>query len=277
MNPENAEISPKHSSALQALAFSNIKEGMGQNVTRAQELQEEPAQRRTSFLQDSAEAQALKGQEALLAEIVEGEMAHQTQVSVLSHLHLQQAEIKAQSEEIKRLSTLLERQHTILEQVQEQQQSNVSEVPRVPTTSKLNELQREAFDILLGTLNSRHRTGIEHLSGWRQNIPVAGKAYFEGELAEETIWGLHHPHHVCFGSGQKGGLTSTPLKSSVKVGEDNTFLPQQRRARESLMNAAMCPPGYKMHMAVQEFCKMHELKINRLKGGYSATANLIFQ
>ena len=43
---------------------------------------------RASLLQDSAEAQALKGQEELLAEIVEEEMAHRTQVSVLSHLHL---------------------------------------------------------------------------------------------------------------------------------------------------------------------------------------------
>ena len=88
MNPKSAETSSKHSSALQALALSNIEEGMGQNVTRAQGLQEELAQRRASLLQDSAEAQALKGQEALLAEIVEEEMAHQTQVSVLSHLLL---------------------------------------------------------------------------------------------------------------------------------------------------------------------------------------------
>ena len=67
-------------------------------------------------------------------------MAHQTQVSVLLHLHLQQAEeIKVQSKEIKRLSTLLERQQTILEQVQEQQQSSVSQVPRVqPPTFWLN-------------------------------------------------------------------------------------------------------------------------------------------
>ena len=61
---------------------------MGQNVTRVQGLQEELAQRRASLLQDSAEAHGLKGQEALLAEIVKEEMAHQTQVSVLSHLHL---------------------------------------------------------------------------------------------------------------------------------------------------------------------------------------------
>ena len=32
-----------------------------------------------------------------------------------------------------------------------------------------------------------------------------------------------------------------------------------------------------MKVVVQEFCKLHELKINKLKGGYSATVNLIFQ
>ena len=78
------EMSPEMNSALQALALSDIEEGMDHNVTRAQGLQEELAQRRASLLQDSAEAQALKGQEELLAEIVEEEMAHQTQVSVLS-------------------------------------------------------------------------------------------------------------------------------------------------------------------------------------------------
>ena len=114
MNTEK-EFSPKMNSALQALALSDIEEGMGHNITRAQGLQEELAQRRASLLQDSAEAQALKGQEELLAEIVEEEMAHQTQVSVLSHLHLRQAEeIRAQSDEIKRLSTLLEKQQTLL-------------------------------------------------------------------------------------------------------------------------------------------------------------------
>ena len=107
MNTEK-ELSPKMNSPLQALVLSDIEEGMGHNVTRAQGLQEELAQRRASLLRDSAEAQALKGQEELLAEIVEEEMAHRTQVSVLSHLYLRQAEeIRAQSNEIKRLSTLL--------------------------------------------------------------------------------------------------------------------------------------------------------------------------
>ena len=43
------------------------------------------------------------------------------------------------------------------------------------------------------------------------------------------------------------------------------------------MNTTVCPPGYEMWIAVQEFHKMCKQKINKLKGGYSATANLIFQ
>ena len=263
MNPENAEASPKLNSVLQALALSDIEKGMGHNVTRAQGIQEELAQRRASLLHNSAEAQALKGQEELLAEIVEEEMAHWTQVSVLSHLHLRQAEeIKVQSDEIKRLSTLLRKQQTLLEQAQEkQQQSSVSSVQRAqPSTSWLNELQQEAFEILPGTVNVRCGTGINHLSGLSQNIPVAGKEYFEDELAEEATWGSHHPCHVHFASSQKGGLTPTPLKSTVKVGEDNSLLPQQRKARESQLNNTACPPRYEMHMAMQEFCKMCEPK-----------------
>ena len=152
-------------------------------------------------------------------------------------------------------------------------------MPRVhPTTSWLDELERERhFNILPGTVNARHGSGIDHLSSLSQNIPVAGKAYFEDKLAEEATWGSHHPHHVHFASGQKGGLTSTPLKSSVKAEEDSTLLLQQRKARESLINPVMCPPGYEMQMAAQECCKMYEPKINKLKGGYPAMANLIFQ
>ena len=43
------------------------------------------------------------------------------------------------------------------------------------------------------------------------------------------------------------------------------------------VNPVTYPPRYEMKVAAQEFCKMHEPKINRLKGGYSAIVNLIFQ
>ena len=149
MNPEQLEPS---SSPASALALSNIEEGMVHNAERAQELQEGLAQRRVSLHQDLAEVQALQGKEALLANIIEEEMAHWTQVSVLSHLHLQQAkEIKSQSNEIRCLSTLLEKQQAILEQAQEQQR-RMPEMP-VPSTTHIEELQRRAFNILHGMVN----------------------------------------------------------------------------------------------------------------------------
>ena len=106
---------------------------------------------------------------------------------------------------------------------------------------------------------------------------MAGRQYFEAELAEEATWGSNHTCHVCFASSQKGGFTSTPLQSAAKVGEDHSLLSQQKKARESLLTNTVCQPGYDMQMAVQEFHKACEPKINKLKGGYSATANLIFQ
>ena len=168
-------------SALQALALSDIEEGMGHNVIRAQGLQEEIAQRRASLLQDSAEAQALKGQEELLAEIVKEEMAHRTQVSVLSHLHLRQAEeIRAQSDEIKRLSTLLKEQQTLLEQVQETQKQVSASVAQKaqPPRSRLSELQEEVFQYLPGTVNVRHGTGKQHLPGYKSEYPCGRERIF---------------------------------------------------------------------------------------------------
>ena len=242
-----------------------MEEGMGHNVERAQALQEELVQRRASLHHDSVEAQALRGQEALLANIIEEEMAHRTQVLVLSHLHLQQAEeIKSESKEIRHLSTLLEKQQAILERVQEQQ-SRVPEVS-VPPRSRIEELQREAFDILPGTVNAKRGAATAHASGISQDIPVIGRSQFEEELAEEATWNVHqHPQHVHFDSNPQGGFTSTPLRH-----------PEEGRSKARI-NTEVYPPGYDMKVAVQEFCKLCEPKINKLKGGYSATANLIFQ
>ena len=120
-------------------------------------------------------------------------MVHWTQVLVLSHLHLQQAkEIKSQSNEIRHLSTLLEKQQAILERVQEQQ-SRMPEIP-VPPMNRIEELPREAFNILPGTVNARRGAALAHASAISHDIPVAGRSNFENELAEETTWTLHnHP------------------------------------------------------------------------------------
>ena len=192
-------------------------------------------------------------------------MAHWVQVSVLSHLHLQQAkEIKSQSEEIRCLSTLLEKQQAILEKVQEQQ-SRVPEVP-VPPRNRIEELQREAFNILPGMVNARRGAAAAHASVISQDIPVIGRSQFENELAKEATWNAHqHLQHVHFDSNPQGGFTSTPLRH-----------PEEGRLK-ARVNTEVYPPRYDMKVVVQEFCKLHEPKINKLKGRYSATVNLIFQ
>ena len=63
----------------------------------------------------------------------------------------------------------------------------------------------------------------------------------------------------------------------AKIREDNTLLPQQGRASVNTVNPTKYPHGYKMRMAVQQFCKLCEPKISKHKSGYSAMANLIFQ
>ena len=158
----------------------------------------------------------------------------------------------------------MEKQQAILERVQEQQ-SRVPEVP-VPPVNRLQELQREAFDILPGTVNAKRGAAAAHASGILQDIPVIGRTQFKDELAKEAIWNVHqHLHHVHFASDPQGRFTSTPLRH---LKEDRA------KAR---ISPEVYPPRYGMKVAVQEFCKLHEPKINKLKGGYSATANLIFQ
>ena len=147
---------------------------------------------------------------------------------------------------------MLEKQQTLLEQVQEnQRQSSVSSAQRAqPPTPRLSELQQEAFQYLPGTVNVRRGTSIQHLSRLSQNIPVAGRQYFEDELAQEATWGSNHPCHVHCASSQKGGFTSTPLKSAAKVGEDYSLLPLQKQARESLLTSTVSPPRYDIQIAV---------------------------
>ena len=88
---------------------------MGCNVEWIQGIQEDLVQSRAPLSQESAVAQALQGKESMLADIIEEEIAHRMQISVLSQLHFRQAEeIQVQSHEIQHLSTLLENLQAIL-------------------------------------------------------------------------------------------------------------------------------------------------------------------
>ena len=151
-----------------------------------------------------------------------------------------------------------------MERVQEQQ-SRMPVIP-VPPTHRIEELQREAFNILPGTVNARRGAALAHASGISQDNPVTGRSNFKNELAKEATWTLHyHPQDVHFTSNPQGRFTSTPRRH-----------PEEDRLRARI-NPDTYPPGYEMKVAVQEFHKLCKPKINKLKGGYSATPNLIFQ
>ena len=114
-----------------------------------------------------------------------------------------------------------------------------------------------------GVLNAGRGAALAHASGIFQDILVAGRSNFENVLATEATWVLNnHPHHVHFTSNPQGRFTSTPRRH-----------PEEDRSMARVYPATY-PPRYEMKVAVQEFCKLCKPKINKLKGRYSATANL---
>ena len=68
--------------------------------------------------------------------------------------------------------------------------------------------------------------------------------------------------------------TSLPTLRGINIYPRRHLEEDIVRAR---INSDTYPPRYEMKVVAQEFCKLHEPKINKLKGVYSATANLIFQ
>ena len=85
-------------------------------------------------------------------------------------------------------------------------------------------------------------------------------------MAEElNFTPSHQPRHAKFVDTMQGGLTSTPCNQA----EDVALPP--RPAIESH------PDEIWLHMAAREFRKMQDLKMSKLKEGYTSSAGLVFQ
>ena len=107
-----------------------------------------------------ANLEDLQAQDQQLAEIMEEEMTHCEQVSVLSHMHFLQAEeVKAQSQEIRCLSAWVEEQQEAIKKLSElASPQSPSRTPRASTScseSQLDVMQEESFNLILGTVNTR--------------------------------------------------------------------------------------------------------------------------
>ena len=102
----------------------------------------------------------LQVQDQQLAKIMEEEMTHCKQVSVLCHMHLQQAEeVKAQRQEIRCLSALVQEQQEAIKKLTKL--ASPQSPPRIPraatlgSESRLDGMWEEIFNLIPGTVNTR--------------------------------------------------------------------------------------------------------------------------
>ena len=232
-------------------------------------LQEEPTQQ-AKLVDQVANLRDLQVQDQQLARIMGEEMTHCKQVSVLSHLYLQQVEnVKAQSQEICHLLALVEEQHVAIKKLSEL--SSPQSPPRTPGASTscseswLDVMWEEMFNLIPGMVNTRRGAAVASYST-TMATPIIDKTSFEDMLAEEANYTpSHQPRHVRFADMMQGGLTSTPSNLPEEVA-----LPP-RPVLESY------PDKIELHAAAPEFKKMWEPKISKLKGGYTSSAGLVFE
>ena len=123
MAPEEIDNIMARYSVLQWLSAGDLEDSLDRNICHTQamwahiahvmsRLEEEP----TLWAEADDQAAQLWQQDQQLAKILEEEVTHHEQVSVLSCMHLQQAEeVKAQSQDIRQLLALVAQQEKAIE------------------------------------------------------------------------------------------------------------------------------------------------------------------
>ena len=171
--------------------MSDLEDSLDQNICPTQAMQAQIAHV-MSRLEEEPTLQAepddqLQQQEQHLAEIMEEEMTHPEQVSVLSHMHLQQVEeAKAQNQEIRQLLALVEQQQKAIENLTSPQ--NPPWEPRaVPSLSEtwLDAMREEIFNMVLGTVNTMRGAAVLH-NTTMVSAPMVNQNSFKDMLTEEV-------------------------------------------------------------------------------------------
>ena len=204
----------------QSLSASNLEDSLDRNICQTQaiwaqiantisRIEEEPAAR------DEADEQAaqLIQQDQQLAKILEEEMTHREQLSVLSCMHLQHAEeVKAQSQEFRRLSALVKQQQQAIEKLTSPQ--NLPRESRAFSShseSQLDDMREEIFNLIPRTMNTVRGAAVSH-NTTVASVPRISQTSFVDMLAEEAnATPGHQPKHVTFMDTMKGcSLIYTP-------------------------------------------------------------------
>ena len=133
--------------------------------------------------------------------------------------------------------------------------------PKVTTSSsesRLDVMQEEIFNLILGTENTRQGTAVAPHS--IMATPIKNRASFEGMLAEEAnyIPGCQ-PRHVRFMDTMKDQIASTLHNLQEEVVLPSRPISESHQKEIGLYTAA------------REFRKMQEPKISKLRGGYTSS------
>ena len=147
-----------------------------------------------------------------MAKVLEEEMMHRKQGSVLFRMYLQQLEeVKAQSQEIHCLSALVQQQQEAIQRLMSPH-SPPRETKAVPSSSEsqLDTMQEEVFNMVPGTVNTMCGTEVSH-NTMITNTPMVNQTSFEDMLAEEAhSRSNHQPKYVKFLDTTEGVLQHLP-------------------------------------------------------------------
>ena len=181
-------------SVLQSLSASDLEDSLDRNIHQTQamwaqlanamsQIEEEPTMRAEA---DDQAAQLIQ-QDQQFAEIWEEEMTHREQVSVLSHMHLQQAEeVKSQSQDIRRLLALVEQQQYAIEKLTSPQKPpRESRAFASLSESQLDDMREKIFNLILGTVNTTRGAVVSH-NTTMASVSRVSQTSFEDMLGE---WG----------------------------------------------------------------------------------------
>ena len=199
-------------SVLQSLCMSDLEDSLDRNICWTQTMQaqianaisriEEPAAR----AEPDKQAAQLIHQDQQLAEILEEEMTHRVQVSVLSGMHLQQVEeVKAQSQEIRRLLALVKQQQLAIEKLTNPQNPPwESKAFQSCSEAQTDNMREEIFNFILGTVNTVRHAVVSH-NTTVASVPRISQTSFEDKLAEEAnVTPGCQPKHVTFMDTMRG-------------------------------------------------------------------------
>ena len=161
-------------------------------------------------------------------------------------------------------------------------------------------LRDEVFGVVPGTVNTQRGTASKNRRTRNGSDYCEDEVFQLPQVPDTPITGSSHGHKVTFRSPvvRLGSVSSTPRLVPQPVSFDVSQIPnsetsgkdpdseaevrprtshvRNKRMREDASRMDTSMASHSLQLVAEEFRKIHEPKIQKLKGGYSANAMLVF-